>query len=103
MLILATAIPNVRYRWFQNINSCKINACLVDGEVCFIEKYKDHEKQLSEDTIRSLFPKDLPVKDKPLLISENLDFCSVLFRNHRRYKDHFESLVKKITPFKRTK
>jgi hypothetical protein len=94
MRLLATAKPNMEYKHFHNINSFKLQVCIIDRKVHFLEHYNGHINDLSEDLVKRLFPVTVPHNEKPFLSIDNKDFYCILHRKKRRFKQHFQEILK---------
>ena len=94
MRILAMARPNLEYRFFNNINSFKLFVCIKDKKIHYYEHYNERINDLSEELVRSLFPITVPHNEKPFIPVENKDFYCILHRKKRRFKQHFQEILK---------
>lgn len=90
MKILATAKPNKKYRWRENVNFT-IEARHINNQVRYYAIHVKFKRCLTEKIVRLLFPERL-VKNCPFLSSENQDFYTVLNRNKKKFKDKFKKL-----------
>jgi len=93
MIILAVAKRNEFYVWKNTFAKCTIEAVLENDHVSFIEHYNGHVTILREELVRSLFPKDTPIRDRPFLIKDNKEFYAILNRKKEKYKHIFEKIV----------
>lgn len=105
MIILAVAKPNKLYEHSNNFKNSVIQAIYHEEsqQVGFHETYNGHLHILNEDLVKSLFPIGHPVKEQPFLFKENREFCYVLFRRRKKFREKFEELVIMKTPMKRTR
>lgn len=105
-MIIATAHPNKRYRWYHSISDFIIHAQLQNSQVRYYEIADDRNKCLSEKLVRDLFPDGILIKDRPFLVKENREFYAILHRHRKEYQNTFTQLIqsKQIrTKFQRTK
>jgi hypothetical protein len=100
MKLLAKAYPNQCYENIQSISDIIIEARLTDNNQ--INFYETHIKRpewvvkISEETVKSLFPHSVSIKERPFLLKENKDFDIILNRNKKHYIEAFENLKLKI-------
>jgi hypothetical protein len=98
---LATAKPNVEYRWFRNFSKVSIEARLESNGVYFYEIYNDgehcYDREISQDLVKSLFPIGCRKKDQPYTIHSNVDFYAILNRHRVKFRSRFKEIVKELT------
>jgi hypothetical protein len=92
MKVIATALPSTRYRWSKSLENVKLEARLVRNQVRFYEIYLDKERCITEDLVKSLFPTDCRIVDRPFLAKENKEFYAVVRRHTVKYNDEFLKL-----------
>ena len=104
-MILATAHPNKRYRWYYSISDFVIHARTNNSHVRYYEVANDREKYLSEELVKAMFPDEILIKERPFLMKENQTFYAVLHRNKKEYQNVFAQLIGKQSKkrFRRTK
>lgn len=91
-IILATAKPNKIYRWHNSIKDIILQAKLINNRVMFYELWNGSIKCLPENFIKSLFPKNTLIKDRPFTEKGNKDFYAVLHRNQIKYRQKFNEI-----------
>ena len=104
--ILARAFPNESYRWYHSLQDIFLEARLSNDTVIFYEVCGIETKRLTSDVVRTLFPLGVKFKDRPFLISENVDFYTVLRRKKKKYREAYKFLLRNLdknTGLKRTK
>jgi len=89
MKLLATARPNKKYRWHNNINF--VIQARINNKIRYYEVGDGYEHCLSEELVKLLFPNGM-IKDRPFLAKENKEFYAVLNRRKNRYKETYEKL-----------
>ena len=95
MKVLAIAIPNIEYENFRSLADVVLKACIENNRIFFLETHLKKASwivEIKQETVESLFPLDIPHREKPFLKKENLEFYAVVFRNHQRYKGIFQKL-----------
>ena len=105
-MILATAHPNKRYRWYHSISDFVIHARTNNSHVRYYEVANDRgEKCLSEELVKAMFPNEILIKERPFLMKENQTFYAVLHRHKKEYQNVFAQLIGKQNKkrFRRTK
>jgi hypothetical protein len=98
MIILAVAKRNEFYVWKNTFAKCTIEAVLKNDHVSFREHYNGHVTILREELVQSLFPKDIPIRDRPCLIKDNKEFYAILNRKKEKYKHIFEKIIEQSKP-----
>jgi hypothetical protein len=92
MKVLATAYPSTRYRWFASLKDTKLEARQTNSTIRFYEIFQGKEKSITTALVKSLFPTDCRIVDRPFLVQDNKDFYTVLRRKTQKYRDHFNGL-----------
>lgn len=92
MRVLATARPNMRYRWHSSIRKVRLEARLKNNKVRYYEVFNGDVHCISESLTLSLFPTDCVIRDRPFLVRENQDFYTVLRRHTLKYKEQYKQL-----------
>lgn len=102
---IAIAIPNKNYRFYNSIKSEHLEARQRRGRIKFYTVNSNHlwEKPIAEETIKALFPKNIPKKNRPFLTEENKDFYAVLYRKQKTQKTRFEKLTQQKSRRKKRK
>jgi hypothetical protein len=105
MITLAIAKPNKLYEHCNNFKDSVIQAVYHEEsqQVNFYETYCGKFHVLNEELVKSLFPTGSPIKEQPFLFKENKEFCYVLFRRRKKFRERFETLVRVKTPMTRTR
>jgi hydrogenase maturation factor len=99
MKILATAKRNKKYLWEKTFEKCAIVAALENDHITFLEYCNNHVNTLSEERVKSLFPKEInleievPIRECPFLSEENADFFAILNRKQEQYKTRFLEII----------
>lgn len=77
-MLLATAIPNKKYVYYNNLKRIVIEARKNGSQLRFYEVSADKEKCLPLSIIRQLFLPGTLIKYQPFLKKENKEFCKLL-------------------------
>ena len=91
---LAYAHPNEGYIYYNCLRTTTLRAFMKGGRVMFFEM--DHmmstPRQITEETVKSLFPMDKIRKQRPFTKKGNEKFYAVLYRKRKKYKPVFKKL-----------
>lgn len=98
MKTLVTAKPNMRYRWVNNYLKTSIR-CVIDEQkkVHFVEVFGEKINFLTDDFVKTLFPLDCHISDRPFVIAENRVFWALLNRKRKNFAAIYDELIERLT------
>jgi hypothetical protein len=97
MKAVIIAKPNEKYVWKDTFTKCTIQAVVLeDGHISFLEYFNGRVNTLSEELVKSLFPTEISLSDRPFLIKENEVFYTILNRKRSRYREKYKLILEKI-------
>jgi len=94
--LLATAFPNPLYENILSLHDVILEVRLEDNKIQYFETHsrkKDWITKISEETVKALFTRDVIIKERPFLHSENKQFYTVLNRERSKYQSLYQKLL----------
>ena len=76
--VIATAIPNKKYRWYENIANTILEARASGNQVRFYSVANKKEKCLAKQIVMDLFPTGCRINAQPFRATENKNFFNTL-------------------------
>jgi hypothetical protein len=106
MKIIAKAYPNKNYIWIESIKDLTLEVRLEGNHIEFWETHLKDTAWLCPlrvELVKEMFPRNVRIRERPFISTENLAFYAILYRSKQKYKEIYREILKQALKPKRFK